>query len=202
MKKLLSTVTLLAFIVLSTSAQCWRTQTIGGWGASPRGNNPGEYLHQNFDALLGTQGEVTIGSGSNIAVFTDAQAITDFLPASGTPVALDNYYVNPQNADLRNTFAAQVLALTISVGLDMAIPSFGESAVPLASLTVLEGTFEGYTVAILLSIANRALGGEDVGYSISELNQIISGINESFVDGNCDSNFLLTTPTPSPRFDP
>src|SRR5690349_2149654 len=29
-----------------------RTQTQGGWGAAPAGNNPGTYLHANFQAAF------------------------------------------------------------------------------------------------------------------------------------------------------
>jgi len=51
-------------------------------------------------------------------------------------------------------------------------------------------------------MANRALAGEEVPYSISELNEIITKINESYVDGDCNSaNIgLLETGGVNPSF--
>jgi len=175
------------FALAGTAQDCWRTQTIGGWGNSPRGNNPGAYLHQNFELLIDA-GEVAIGYDDNMLIFTDAQAITDFLPSTGKAAALEGgLQINPERRDIRNTFASQVLALTITLTFDRTIADYSESNVYFGSLVVTEGTFEGKSVAYILNMANRALAGEDVPYSISELNEIVSKINESYVDGDCDN---------------
>ncbi len=175
------------FALAGTAQDCWRTQTIGGWGNSPSGNNPGAYLHRNFELLIDA-GEVAIGNGDNMLIFTDAQAITDFLPSTGTAAALEGgLQINPEGRDVRNTFASQVLALTITVTFDRTISNFSESNVYFGSLVVTEGTFAGKSVSYILSMANRALAGEDVPYSISDLNEIVSQINESHVDGDCDT---------------
>src|SRR5688572_32802239 len=67
--------------VSAPAANCGslRTQTPGGWGSTPRGNNPGSYLHANFDDAF--PGGLTIGceNGGSITV-TSAQAITNLLP--------------------------------------------------------------------------------------------------------------------------
>ncbi len=174
------------FALAGTAQDCWRTQTIGGWGNSPSGNNPGAYLHQNFEYLIDA-GEVAIGADDNMLIFTDAQAITDFLPSTGTAAALEGgLQINPDRRDIRNTFASQILALTITLAFDRTMADFSESNIYFGSLIVTEGTFAGKSVSYILNMANRALAGEDVPYTISELNEIVSLINESYVDGDCD----------------
>lgn len=168
---------------------CFRTQTIGGWGSSPSGNNPGTYLQENFEKLAGSNGEVAIGYGDNMIIFTDAQSISAFLPATGTArVVTDGLIVNPTKREIKNTFASQVLALTITAKFDTTIPDFSESTFRFVLLEVAEGPFQGVSVIQVLNIANRALSGEETGYSLSEINNTVSRINESFVDGNCGSN--------------
>lgn len=168
---------------------CWRTQTIGGWGNSPSGNNPGSYLHANFEKIAGQNGEIAIGYGDNMIIFTDAQSITDFLPATGgSKVFAEGLVVNPTKREIRNTLVSQILALTITVKFDSAIPDFSESNFRFMSLEVAEGIFEGTSVMQVLNIANRALAGEDTGYSLSAINVAVSRINESFIDGNCGAN--------------
>ncbi len=180
--------TLCLFALVGTAQDCWRTQTIGGWGSKPNGGNPGTYLHQNFPALVETMGEIMIGYGDNMLIFTDAESITDFLPSTGSAKALEGgLQVNPQKRDIRNTFASQILGLTITLSLDRTVANYSASNVYFGSLVVTEGTFEGKSVAYILNMGNRALAGEEVPYSISELNEIITKINESYVDGNCNN---------------
>ncbi len=176
------------FAFTGTAQDCWRTQTIGGWGSKPNGGNPGTYLHQNFPALVETMGEIMIGYGDNMLIFTDAESITDFLPSTGSARTLEGgLQVNPRKRDVRNTFASQILGLTITLSLDRVVADYSESNVYFGNLVVSEGTFEGKSVSYILNMANRALAGEEVPYSISELNEIITKINESYVDGNCNN---------------
>ncbi len=82
---------LFIFSSLKTNAQSectgFRTQTQGGWGAIPNGNNPGVYVHTNFAAAFPSG--LTIGcSSGNKLVLTSAQAVTDFLPSGTTPAVL------------------------------------------------------------------------------------------------------------------
>ena len=205
MKRFLLTLALLGTTAYSLNAQSlpptsdpepidgtFRTQTIGGWGASPNGNNPGVFLHTNFDAVF--PDGITIGSGDNVVVFTSAQAITDFLPSGGTPSAIGDSYIDPTTGELSNTLVSQTLALTISLGFDAAIADFGESSSFLGDMTLAEGELTGKSVSEVLSLANAALSGADTGYSISDLNAALSTINENYVDGEID-NGLLTNIT-------
>ncbi len=163
----------------------FRTQTIGGWGSKPNGNNPGKYLHHNFNSTF-PQG-VLIGSGHTIR-FTSADAITEYLPDGGSPKALDGSYTNPEK--LRNNLASQILALTLSVGFDRANPDFGKSPALLGNQKITTGTFKGWTVQQLLAEANRVLGGMSSAYSPSVLNDAISKCNEAFVDGRKSTGYL------------
>src|SRR5688572_20983467 len=57
----------------------FRTQTQGGWGAAPKGDNPGKYLVIHFKDVF--PGGLRIGTENGHQVlFTSATAILDFLP--------------------------------------------------------------------------------------------------------------------------
>jgi hypothetical protein len=169
------------------------TVTQGGWGAAPHGNNPGSILAANFPGVFGTAG-VTIGctaSGGSLTFkpvgsITGQQAIQNFLPQGGTPGTLAaGNVVNPTTSDA-GVFAGQVLALQLNV-------SFSGPVFPggLGNLVITSGPATGLTVGQVLGLANRALGGclssADIALltahgitSISQLNDIVDSINNSF----------------------
>ncbi len=166
----------------------FRTQTQGGWGSTPNGGNPGAYLHANFNTAFPSG--VTVGCSTGFTLkLTSAQAVTDFLPSGSTARALTANLTNPAGS-YKNVLAGQVVALTISVGMDNAIASFGPSTTLLQNLVVKSGTFANMTVAQVLAEANKKLGGCSSSYSFSQLNDAISAINESFVDGSNTGNYL------------
>ena len=72
-----------------------RTQTPGGWGAEPNGNNNGTYLHKNFAATFPTRSRVGCNPGNYHIDLTAAQAITDLLPTGGEAVVLTANATNP-----------------------------------------------------------------------------------------------------------
>ncbi len=163
----------------------FRTQTQGGWGSSPNGDNPGRYLHDNFDKAF--PNGVRVGLVKTLR-FTTAQAITDFLPSGGKPEALVRTEINPKKGG--NNLAAQTLALTLSVGFDRSDSSFGASSSLLKDLEINSGKFKGWTVEQLLWEANKVLGGTSSSYTPSELNEALSKCNQCFVDGNRSTGFL------------
>jgi hypothetical protein len=148
-----------------------RTVTQGGWGAPPHGQNPGTILNNNF-ATLPAQYK-TIGCAGNSLTFASAQAIRDYLATTGgTPSVLP----------ATSVFAAQVLALSLNVGFSSigVLPNGLGGAVLFNS-----GPAAGKTVSQILAEANQVLGGCAVagtyGYlSISQLNNIVTSINEAF----------------------
>lgn len=159
-----------------TPPQSIRTVTQGGWGAPPRGRNPGALLMANFSQI----GPVVIGSsaaGCHALTFTSAQAIQSFLPQGGTPKALTASAIDPTGKI--TVFAGQVLALEINV----AFSNVGVLPPGLAGFIVPSGPAAGRTVAQVLTDANTALGcGTLPVYvtSISQLSDLITSFNEMF----------------------
>lgn len=163
----------------------YRTQTIGGWGTAPAGNNPGAYLYEHFAETFPDGLE----AGCDLTLtFTSAQAITEFLPDGGTASVLNESHTNPST--LNNVFASQVVALTLSLAFDEQDPGFSASNGSLGEREIREGEFAGMRVAEVLTIAHDALGGCETGYTINELNTVITHINENFVDGEQNHGFL------------
>jgi hypothetical protein len=169
-----------------------RTQTPGGWGAPPNGDNPGTYLLTNF-AFAFPNG-IVIGCDYTITL-TSALAISNFLPQGGTPSALTKSYVNPTNtpkssSNPKNTLASHVTALTLSTGFDLWDENFGESTSHLINSKITTGTFAGWTVSQVLAEANKVLGGCASTYTASQLTEVLSAINECYVDGTTNTGFL------------
>ena len=162
-----------------------RTQTQGGWGAPPNGNNPGAYVHANFASPF--PGGLVVGCNKTITL-TSAQAVTNFLPQGSTPKALTANYVNP-SANI-TVLAGQITALKLSIGFDDYDVNFGASGTHLGDMIVNSGTFAGWTVSQLLAEGEKKLGGCASAYSASQLNDAISKVNENNDNGNTDKGFL------------
>jgi hypothetical protein len=165
-----------------------RTQTPGGWGAEPNGNNPGTYLHANFDAAFPTDLRVGCAGGYTITM-TNAQAITDLLPTGGQAAVLKASATDP--ASVKNVLVGHLIALTLSVRFDNVDADFGDAGVNLGDMVIGSGTFANMTVAQFLAIANDVLGGCSNAYSPQQINETATKINENYVDGNVDKGFLV-----------
>jgi len=172
-----------------------RTQTQGGWGAPAHGNNPGASLHANFAAAF--PGGLIVGCTSGHWVkYTSADAITEFLPAGGTPGVLTANATNPPDKSIKNVLIGQVTALALSVGFDNYDPSFGQAGVHLGDMVIGSGPFAGKTVNEFLGIANNVLGGCSNAYTPAAVNETADKINSNFDDGKVDNGFLTC---PGPR---
>jgi len=167
-----------------------RTQTQGGWGAKPSGNNPGTYLHANFAGAFPSGVKIGCNDGYTVK-FTSAQAITDFLPAGGSPEVLKANATNPPDKSIKNVLIGQLTALTLSVGFDIHDAAFGSAGKKLGDMLIKKGTFKGKTVNEFLAIANKVLGGCSNTYKASLINDVASKINENYVDGKSDEGFLV-----------
>lgn len=166
-----------------------RTQTPGGWGAPAAGQNPGSIRDAHFDAIFPI-GLVVGCSGGNRLRFTSSAAVQAFLPSGGKPQALDGTYLNPTNKDVKNSLAGHIAALKLSVEFDHYLEDFGEAEFLLCDLVLCSGDFAGRKVAEVLSAANRALGGCSSPLTIKEAHDLVSSINENFVDGEIDNGVL------------
>ncbi len=181
----------LAFSFTVDAQEIFRTQTIGGWGSNPNGNNPGAYLHDNFD-LAFPEG-LMIGSGDMTVLITSADAITSLLPMGGQASSLSESLIDPHKSELKNVLAAQLIAATLSVTFDAYSADFSSSEYSLATMVIAEGDMAGMTVQEVIDMANMALAGMEVDYSLSIINETLSGINEAYVDGEIRSSYLMVT---------
>lgn len=165
----------------------YRTQTPGGWGAKPAGNNPGAYLLANFDAAIG---ELVVGGPLTITL-TSAKAIEILLPTGGKPAALtEPKVVDPLK--IKNVLVGHVVALSLSVWFDLYDPDFSDAEGDLEDLIIDNGgAFDGWSVAAILAEANSVLGGGSSSYTPSEMTDILSMINEYFVDGKLSGDYKL-----------
>lgn len=167
----------------------FRTQTMGGWGAPPNGNNPASFLHANFATAFPSG--ITIGCGARTLSLTTAQAVRNFLPSGSTPRMLNmGHMVNPGNS-YKNVLAGQLVAATISLRFDELFPGFGESDGYLGDLVYAGGLFEGWTVSAVIAEANSFIGGCGSSFTAAQLNGALTMLNENYVDGNSDNgNFI------------
>jgi len=167
-----------------------RTQTQGGWGAPPNGNNSGMYLHNNFAAAFPTG--LTVGCAGGYTVkYTSAGAITEFLPAGGEPGVLEANAVNPADNSIKNVLIGQVTALALSVAFDKHDANFGEGDNLLGDMYINEGPFQGMTVNQFLVIANDVLGGCNTTYTAKDVNDVADKINNNYVDGKRNNGYLV-----------
>jgi hypothetical protein len=163
-----------------------RTQTPGGWGAPPRGTNPASYLYANFAGAF-PEGMV-IGCDYTIT-FTSAEAITKFLPAGGKAAKLTKSYIDPNG--VKNVLTGHLTALTLSVGFDNYDDTFGAAGMKLGDMVIKSGAFAGFTVAEFLDIANSTVGGCINNFTIQQVLDTATAINENYVDGSSDNGFLV-----------
>jgi len=159
-----------------------RTQTQGGWGAVPNGDNPGVYLHANFDAAFPSG--LTIGCEENTLSFYSAQEITDFLPEGGTVSVLPTTSV----------LTGQLVAATLNNVFDAYDASFGAGSQSLGSMYTNAEGFEDMTIDEIIAEANLAIGGCSSAFSLPSLVAVLTAINENYDNGNQDNGDLSCTP--------
>ncbi|HKE00962.1 MAG TPA: hypothetical protein VKE69_08130, partial [Planctomycetota bacterium] len=168
--------------VASAATICSATQA--GWGAPPSGTNTGMMLRNNFASVYPSGVEIGMpGAGGSSAKFTSSDAIEKFLPAAGAAGVLSGDFVDPTGATGAGAFAGQVLALQLNV--DFSDAGLPPNDVALGSLT-LKATgipgLDGQTIAQVLASAKQTLGGggPSYGLSTSDLNDIVTKLNEGF----------------------
>jgi hypothetical protein len=193
------------------------TQTQGGWGSNPAGNNPGACLHQWFGTVfpsglvVGDQ-DGADADGCYAIELNSAQAVTDFLPQGGTPAVLMNDYIDPScpgagscQATEAGVFAGQITAATINV-------AFSDYNANVGGLTCGGGrTFPGglgdlvykadcvvaglagMSVRDVLALAHGVISGctaLPAGVTVSDISDALAALNENFVDCQTDEGCL------------
>lgn len=170
-----------------TECKPLRTQTPGGWGAKPEGNNPGTYLAANFATSF--PDGLTIGCETGFEItLTSAKAIETLLPTGGKAAALTASYTDP--AEIKNVLVGHLVALTLSVIFDQDDADFGSGSNELGSMVIKSGTFAGKTVLEFWKIANDVLGGCNTNYTPGQVLETATAINENYVDGKMDNGYL------------
>ncbi len=168
----------------------FRTQSQGGWGTVANGGNPGTYRDAHFTTCFPSG--VVVGDPAGFTLtLTTSQAVANFLPAGKTPSVFTRNHVDETSTEA-GVLAGQVVALTLSVGFDLCDPAFGLSPTYLMDLVVNDPTspFNGMTVQDVLNAANQVLGGTSTLYTPSQMSDVVSSINENFVDGTMVGGYL------------
>ena len=163
----------------------FRTQTQGGWGATPQGNNPAKYLQNHFAACF--PNGITIGCATaNTLTLTSSTAVKNFLPSGSTPSMLPNDMVNP-GGSYNNVLAGQLVAATINVQADACDPNFGPADTWLGDAVIVTCDFAGWTVQSLLDGANQFIGGCGGSNTASQYNDALTMLNENYVGGTVNN---------------
>lgn len=159
------------------------TFTQGGWG-SPSNSNPGKIRDTYFSSAF--PNGLLIGTKYTLKL-TSAGAVMNFLPQGGTASAFTQNYINP--TDKLNILAGQMVAMTLSMEINKT-GHFGPVTPKLEELVITSGSFKGMTVKELWTLINKALGGETVPYTLSQLNDAATSFNENFDNGTVNRKFL------------
>ena len=167
----------------------YRTQTPGGWGAKAAGNNPGAYRDANFKYAF-PEGLIVGDPNKYHVKLTSAYAIEKLLPTGGKPAVLNDKYTDPDA--IMNVLVGHMVALKLSVGFDNYDKEFGKADGYLKFLIIADGFgFDGMDIKEIIKEADILLGGGKSSYSPSQMNEILTKINEYFVDGKKSDKYKL-----------
>jgi hypothetical protein len=199
----------------------YRTQTQGGWGSEPKGENVGSFLNFYWNSIKNTSPGGTIGcvwigildprdttGNTNRFVrveLTSQQAVWDLLPTGGTVGQLlapttgstTTVITNPLTLDSRVTRAGVLLGQCVAVELGTRFSAAGitKGGLGILKLNKPGNLYHGQTVSFILQEGHKALGGRASSYwtqtQLSQLNDALSTINENFVDGIIDEGHLV-----------
>ena len=173
----------LRFGVLYNPSECdcgsFQTFTQGGWGAKPRGGNPGSILHDNFAGIA----PLIVGVGYSLR-FDSAQEVTDFLPSGTTAGVLTQSYDPPTGVTSGGVFSAQLTALKLNVLLDDEIRP--NASGELADVEIVGGPYAGMSIGEFLALAEQVLGGNTgllgTGQTVDNMKTQADAINNGFHD--------------------
>jgi hypothetical protein len=166
----------------------YRTQTRGYW----RNNNGQAYLAAHSGIF-----PLTIGCDEESIQFSNRDTVKTYLESSAANGTLGSL---PSGG----TLGAQVLTLLINVEADKADAGFGGADGLLSTLKIdideddilahpewaALTEWNGKTVAEILAIAQKVLGGCPEHHTPAEVNAIVTAINENFDNGTVDNGLL------------
>ena len=154
----------------------------------------GALLADGYGTVYASTGDLfVIGNASTgfFAEFTSGLDLGDFLPASGAVGALNTDLENPTTTSA-GIFAGEVAGLGLNIDFSTAglLPStsglhFGDLV--LTGMTGADAGLNGLAVSQFLSLTDQALGGANTGFTITDLDIELAGLNNTFDDGQPSS---------------
>jgi hypothetical protein len=166
------------------------TYTVGGWGATPNGNNVASLLQAKFPTLYGSKKTALVIGGGKTITLTSSAAVSVYIADGKAPGVLTTSYTNPTGTSA-GVFGSQVLGLRLNVDFSNA----GYIKPGLAALKVAPGySLAGQTVAQVLATVNAVLGGGALPAgitSVSQLNVLVTAINQNFDNGTSNNGVLV-----------
>jgi hypothetical protein len=196
------------------------TQTQGGWGSVPAGNNPGTCLYQWWWQVGNPSNLNPFGFGVFIgdlagfwAWWLIPESITLYLPAGGPPGTLDGIYFMPQSTPA-GVFGGQLTAATISLqfsdynAANNGTLTCGDRTFPaglgdLVYASCVDPYFIGRTVREVIEESNKVIGGTlPPAVPLSAYSDALAALNESYVDCNDQMLHCFTDPNAQYATDP
>ncbi|MFM7218515.1 MAG: T9SS type A sorting domain-containing protein, partial [Bacteroidota bacterium] len=165
------------------------------WGGSDPTATVPSYLQAHFSAAF--PNGLSIGDCGRSLQLTSATAVTDFLASTGFARPLSpGTLVDPTSVSYSNSFAGELLALTLNVMFDSLDPNFSPSGVLLKDAFIARGPFSGWTVMQLYNEANHIIGCVGTNSYIKRLTKALEDVNgyeneEDDDDNEGDDGFLV-----------
>lgn len=152
------------------------------WASTSNKQAASSILASNFATVFPSG--LTVG-GTKKILFTNYTAVRNFLNQSnGSKVLSSALLTNPTKSSYSNKFAAELVAATLNIEMDLKIASFASSTQNLKDLKIGKGDFKNWTVEQVVAEANKVLGGGSSTYSVSKLAKAIENINDSYNDND------------------
>jgi hypothetical protein len=187
------------FFVSAARADTWSAGAFTTFDQAEWGDSiiaAGMLLEDHYGTVYASTGDLFhIGDVSSgfFLEFTSGFDLGEFLPASGTPGALNTDLGNPTTTSA-GIFAGQVAGLKLNIDFSAAglLPGtsglhFGDLV--LTGMTGTDAGLNGLTVSQFLSLVDTALGGGDTGFTFTDLNFELAQLNNAFDDGTVASTF-------------
>jgi hypothetical protein len=143
----------------------------------------GILLANSFTTVYAATGSLLVGrTPSYYMTFDPAQAIFDYLPATGTPAPLDANLVNPTSSP-SGSFGGEIVALTLNIDFSDHDLLPGTGGLHFGDLVICswDPLYDGRSVRAMLGVANIELGGGV--FSLTEINGLAQQLNASFAGG-------------------
>ena len=163
----------------------------GSWGSDPtKGNAAGLMTAHYNEVYASSSGRVEIGfpgtSGYSM-IFTSANVILAYLPASGSAGPLTSDLGDPTSS-ASGQFGGDVLALRLDIDFSDAGLLASNSGLKFGDLVLSNFNdlpdLNGLTVRQFMDIVNTALGGGSSPYPISDLDPVTDNISLAFTPGS------------------